>query len=435
MCTVPVILFQIVDNFCFFNGYGGWYSGVRPYEPLVRDPWWIFCLGILFYVIAYSHGMSVRRIIRRSTRFGILFAAILLSLVFTVFDVVASITPFLGETLGINPWWKLSLVFKLLTDVILLNDFQTELNRLRLKRVKEDEKLRGGIALTWDDRDNLRYDHDEDAEHNVSSPTASRNYHVSVAGITHNGSTNDYRHDHIQAYESPWVRRKSKSMPDGSSEQIEFMQALDDVRPSDISGSSSGSLQQRHGRPQVGRGGMRATRLPSFFASVRPSKRQKQDPQAVSQSIMSNDAAPTVQCDSSRQLPQQETSGNALEQARMINEATIQELQARKHGPARDSTKKLRNTRHMILAHPGTQIYHSSLTDMTRTSPRDLQGSHLEVEEFNDEGEGREQIPTAGLGRTKSKVTREWWDQIEGDLDHLDNVDRIEDVEIGPAGG
>lgn len=34
--TVPVILFQISDNFRFFNGYGGWYKLLRPYEPLMR---------------------------------------------------------------------------------------------------------------------------------------------------------------------------------------------------------------------------------------------------------------------------------------------------------------------------------------------------------------------------------------------------------------
>lgn len=34
--TVPPVLFQISDNFRFFNGYGGWYTDVRPYEPLMR---------------------------------------------------------------------------------------------------------------------------------------------------------------------------------------------------------------------------------------------------------------------------------------------------------------------------------------------------------------------------------------------------------------
>ena len=34
--TVPPILFQISDNFRYFNGYNGWYVQVRPYEPLMR---------------------------------------------------------------------------------------------------------------------------------------------------------------------------------------------------------------------------------------------------------------------------------------------------------------------------------------------------------------------------------------------------------------
>lgn len=34
--TVPPILFQIADNFRYFNGYKGWYVVIRPYEPLMR---------------------------------------------------------------------------------------------------------------------------------------------------------------------------------------------------------------------------------------------------------------------------------------------------------------------------------------------------------------------------------------------------------------
>lgn len=34
--SVPVTLFQISDNFRYFNGYNGWYVQVRPYEPLMR---------------------------------------------------------------------------------------------------------------------------------------------------------------------------------------------------------------------------------------------------------------------------------------------------------------------------------------------------------------------------------------------------------------
>lgn len=98
VCTIPPILFQITNNFRFFNGYkGGFYQAVRPYEPLMRDPWWIFCSGILFYVISRSYGMGVVRIIQKSPRFGILFTSIILAQIFTSLDIAASIVSFIGK--------------------------------------------------------------------------------------------------------------------------------------------------------------------------------------------------------------------------------------------------------------------------------------------------------------------------------------------------
>src|SRR5271156_3777115 len=40
--AVPAIILQIFDNFRFFNNINDLYRHVRPYEPLMRDPWWIF---------------------------------------------------------------------------------------------------------------------------------------------------------------------------------------------------------------------------------------------------------------------------------------------------------------------------------------------------------------------------------------------------------
>lgn len=51
---------------------------------------------------------------------------------------------------SINPWWKLSLVFKCLTDTIMLDDFKTELKRLGVKRMREDELRRRSFALVAD---------------------------------------------------------------------------------------------------------------------------------------------------------------------------------------------------------------------------------------------------------------------------------------------
>lgn len=39
---------------------------------------------------------------------------------------------------GINPYWKLSLIFKCLTDAIMLDDFKTELARLSTARQQRE---------------------------------------------------------------------------------------------------------------------------------------------------------------------------------------------------------------------------------------------------------------------------------------------------------
>lgn len=71
-------------------------------------------------------------------------------MVFTAFDIVASIHNFIGSTDGINPFWKLALVFKCLTDTIMLDDFKTELKRLGIKRMRDDELRRQSFAMVAD---------------------------------------------------------------------------------------------------------------------------------------------------------------------------------------------------------------------------------------------------------------------------------------------
>jgi hypothetical protein len=70
-----------------------------------------------------------------------MFLAMILSIVFTVFDICA-VTGALGSALpiGINPFWKLAFVFKLLTDSVILDDFKTALDKLshyNLSKIEE----------------------------------------------------------------------------------------------------------------------------------------------------------------------------------------------------------------------------------------------------------------------------------------------------------
>lgn len=129
--TIPPMILQIVNNFLFFNNKSELYNKIRPAEPLFRDPWWIFTCLALFHVIRKCYGSSVFALIARCPRFGILLAAICLSIVFTLMDTFATLIPQVrGVVNGINPYWKLALIFKCLTDNIMLDDFKTELQRL-----------------------------------------------------------------------------------------------------------------------------------------------------------------------------------------------------------------------------------------------------------------------------------------------------------------
>jgi hypothetical protein len=161
--TIPPIILQIFDNFRYFNNINPLYRKVRPYEPLFRDPWWIFTNIILLHVIRKTYGTSVFHLIGQSPRLGILLAAVCLAIIFTIMDILASILTGLSTVDGINPYWKLSLVFKCLTDTIMLDDFKTELKRLGFARMEREEAKRKSIALATKDSFAGRHDEIENA--------------------------------------------------------------------------------------------------------------------------------------------------------------------------------------------------------------------------------------------------------------------------------
>lgn len=161
--TIPPIILQIFDNFRYFNNINPLYQKVRPYEPLFRDPWWVFTNIILLHVIRKTYGTSVFRLIGQSPRLGILLAAVCLAIIFTIMDILASILHGLSTVDGINPYWKLSLVFKCLTDTIMLDDFKTELKRLGFARMEREEARRRSTALATKDSFTGRPDEIENA--------------------------------------------------------------------------------------------------------------------------------------------------------------------------------------------------------------------------------------------------------------------------------
>lgn len=81
--------------------------------------------------------MSFKDIIRISPRFAIMIGAMILSVCFLITD-ICSVTGVFDDgslPVGINPFWKLSFVFKCLTDSVILDDFKTALDRLRAFKI------------------------------------------------------------------------------------------------------------------------------------------------------------------------------------------------------------------------------------------------------------------------------------------------------------
>ena len=75
--------------------------------------------------------MTLREITRISPRFAIMLLAMIISIVFVVADICSVSGVFSAHVFSVNPFWKLATVFKCLTDVVVLDDFKTALDRLR----------------------------------------------------------------------------------------------------------------------------------------------------------------------------------------------------------------------------------------------------------------------------------------------------------------
>ena len=109
---------------------------------------------------------------------GILLLAIVLAICFTIIDVVATILEGKLSTVdGINPYWKLSLVFKCLTDAIMLDDFATE-----LKRIGTDQRLPRHIR-----RNKLQDDYQPDGHTSPTLQARPLNYPAPTKGRTTGG--------------------------------------------------------------------------------------------------------------------------------------------------------------------------------------------------------------------------------------------------------
>jgi hypothetical protein len=172
--------------------------------------------------------------------------AMLISIVFIVLD-ICSVTSALKSALpdGLNPFWKLSFVFKCLTDSVILDDFKTALDRLRAYKISRlgsfavdnsDRRARGNRALenAWadvaapngvpalasPDRDYLHHNHEpqwpegKDVDHvERRNPSRDRDSeeNAAVAVENHELGIREGSDAHTLRSPSPWGRDSSSS--------------------------------------------------------------------------------------------------------------------------------------------------------------------------------------------------------------------------------
>lgn len=125
-------ILEIYATFAYFNNINeGLFPKVRPVETLFRDPWWIASCGKLLWVIKSHYNLSFKEVVTVSPRFAVMLVCIVISLIFIAFDILSVKDPsFAHLPVGVNPFWRLALVFKCLTDTVILDDFKTALDRL-----------------------------------------------------------------------------------------------------------------------------------------------------------------------------------------------------------------------------------------------------------------------------------------------------------------
>jgi len=99
------------------------------------DPWWVFTTINLVWNVKHRYGYGFVEFINLSPRFGILLLSMCLSIIFILLDILA-VTPVIALG-GINPFWKISFIFKCFTDTIILDDFKTAIEALHRHKMSQ----------------------------------------------------------------------------------------------------------------------------------------------------------------------------------------------------------------------------------------------------------------------------------------------------------
>lgn len=122
---------------------------MRPWEALLRDPWWVFTTWKLIDAIKKTYGFKFWTLVLINRRFGVMLLCMFLSVVFLVTDVAVSAAKITANS-GINPYWRFALVFKCASDTIFLDDFKSVLDDIVARKFSSahDTVHRGSIAYS-----------------------------------------------------------------------------------------------------------------------------------------------------------------------------------------------------------------------------------------------------------------------------------------------
>ncbi|KAF2706985.1 hypothetical protein K504DRAFT_47949 [Pleomassaria siparia CBS 279.74] len=124
----PFWIAESWSNYEYFNNLGSTANlRMRPWEALVRDPWWIFTTWKLIDIISKSYLLKILDLVKINPRFGVMLACMFISIAFLLTDVVMTALR-KSELAGINPYWRFALVFKCASDTIFLDDFKSVLD-------------------------------------------------------------------------------------------------------------------------------------------------------------------------------------------------------------------------------------------------------------------------------------------------------------------
>ncbi|PSN60897.1 hypothetical protein BS50DRAFT_505199 [Corynespora cassiicola Philippines] len=126
----PFWVAETWSNFYYFNNLGSDANvRMRPFEALLRDPWWIFTTWKLVSSIKKTYGFKLWALVRINPRFGVMLGCMFLSIAFLLTDVGVNAAQITAAS-GINPYWRFALVFKCASDTIFLDDFKSVLDEI-----------------------------------------------------------------------------------------------------------------------------------------------------------------------------------------------------------------------------------------------------------------------------------------------------------------